>query len=373
MVKPVKILLVTPASPFTPRSGAEQRTALLHEALAQEGDVDVLLLEPGDKTMVESSPDPRIIARARWRSLPLGIAKYRPDEVLTRQINQVAPLDRYDLIVSRYLNPLCKLRLPPGVRTLVDLDDWGYHYGGQAWWTPKGALTRAKSAYAKALARRQLKRFDAFFFVSERDRASEPGVKGTVLPNIPFAPPPEPFPQSDSKNILFVGALWYGPNREGIQHFLKHCWGRIRAAVPDATLTLVGAAPQALRAEWENHPGVRAPGYVDSLDAAYREAAFTIAPIYYGGGTNIKILESLAYGRGCVTTPHGADAFITDTAINSGLKISRSDSDFVDICVRWLCDVTARKARTDSLSKSSLDTYSREAFYIKVSQFLRSA
>jgi hypothetical protein len=47
----------------------------------------------------------------------------------------------------------------------------------------------------------------------------------------------------------------------------------------------------------EQHPDVSAPGYINDLGEAGPNAAFTIAPIYSGGGTNIKILESLVYGR----------------------------------------------------------------------------
>lgn len=339
---PNKILLVTPASPFELQSGGQQRTALLYEALSRLHPVDVLLLESGPELAVEDSPDPRIIARARWRSLPLGIAKYRPDKELTRQISQRASLSDYGLIVGRYLNPICKLQLPAKARTLVDLDDWGYHYGGNAWWTPKGILAHAKSTYARILARRQLKRFDAFFFVSARDKASEPCVHSEVLPNIPFAPPAQPFPQTDSKNILFVGALWYGPNRQGIEHFLKHCWPGIRANVPDATLTLAGGASPSVRALWDKHPGVRAPGFVDDLSAAYNDAAFTIAPIDYGGGTNIKILESLAYGRVCVTTPRCANALSGKLFSEVGIVVANNDTAWIKWCTRLLSDKLER-------------------------------
>ena len=358
----MRILLVTPASPFTPRSGAEQRTALLRDALAEKGEVDVLLLEPGDETRVASSPDPRILARACWRNLPLGIAKYRPDETLTRQVNEIAPLVNYDLIVGRYLNPICKLRLPRGVKTLVDLDDWGYRYGGDAWWTPKGAVARAKSAYAKALARAQLRRFDAFFFTSQRDRVKEPGVEGMVLSNVPFSPPAAPLPPTDSKNILFVGALWYGPNRHGIAWFLKHCWPRIRAHVPEATLTLVGAAPEKLRADWERLPGVKAPGFVEDLSAAYRNAAFTIAPIHYGGGTNIKILESLAYGRACVATPHASEAFAQDLVKTGALLVAPDDVAFSDACIQGLRTAGVGREALQDAHEMTARLYSPEAF-----------
>ena len=333
-----RILLVTPASPFAPRSGAQQRSALLHDALRTLGDVDVLLLEADTGPTRLAPPEPGLLAHAYWHTYPLGWGKYRPDTMLADLLAQAGVVpERYDLIVGRYLNPICKLRIPPGIRCVVDLDDWGYHYSAEG----SSFAARLKSAYAAWLARRQLGRFDAYFVVSQRDAAALSGQESTVLPNIPYAPPAQPLAATDSATLLFVGSLWYAPNREGIDRFLARSWPQIRAARPDARLLLVGAAPEAMRRAWEQHAGVRAPGFVDDLAAAYRDAAFSIAPIRSGGGSNIKILESLAYGRACVTTPHCADAFKTELQ-DAGLAVADPDPDFAQRCVDWLNDAPTR-------------------------------
>ncbi|WP_324780176.1 glycosyltransferase [Thiobacillus sedimenti] len=358
------ILLLSPASPFAPRSGAQQRTALLHAALERLGDVDVVLLEPTPGPTRLSPPAPGILAHGLWHQSPLGIGKFAPDDRLQRMLEAGdVDLRRYRVIVSRYLNPASKLRLPRGARTVVDLDDWRYHYGGHA----PAPLARLKSGYAAWLARRQLRRFDAFFFVSRRDQARHPDLSSALLPNIPFDPPGQPFPQSDSTTLLFVGSLWYGPNREGIDRFLAHCWPVIRAARPAARLLLAGAAPPALRAEWERYPGVTAPGFVDDLGEAYRNAALTIAPIHSGGGTNIKILESIAYGRACVTTPHCAEAFQADLA-GAGLGVARDESEFAGLCLAWL-GAPGERQRQVERGRALLDRhYTRRVFDERVAQ-----
>jgi glycosyltransferase involved in cell wall biosynthesis len=43
-------------------------------------------------------------------------------------------------------------------------------------------------------------------------------------------------------------------------------------------------------------------GYVDDLAAVYNPSWFTLCPLWTGAGTNIKVLESLAFGRTCVAT-----------------------------------------------------------------------
>ena len=362
MSKP--ILLVSPASPFAPQSGAQQRTALLHGALQNLGEVDVLLLEPTPDTSRLTLPKPGILAHGLWHQRPFGLSKFQPDPALNQALQANGmDLGKYRLIVSRYLNPVCKLLIPPGVRTVIDLDDWGYHYA-------LGTLELAaqfKSAYAAQLAQRQLKRFDAFFFVSQRDQARHPELQSVLLPNIPFHPPAAPFPPSDSNTLLFVGSLWYAPNREGIDRFLARCWPSIKADQPHARLLLAGAAPLAMRQIWERQPDVSAPGFVDDLDAAYRNAAFTIAPIHTGGGTTIKILESLAYGRACVTTPYCAAAFKTDLA-SAGLGIARDDEHFAQRCIDWLTDLDGRRSEAEKGHAQIAKHHTRALFDERVTQ-----
>ena len=365
---PEKILLVSPASPFNPQSGAQQRTALLHDALRALGDVEVLLLEPTAGPSRLEPPKPSVLAHGLWRQRPFGIGKFKPDRSLAQSLEASGvDLGRYRLIVSRYLNPISKLVVPAHVRTVVDLDDWGYHYAPG----PLALAARLKSGYAAWLARRQLPRFDAFFFVSGRDRERHPELQSALLPNIPFNPPAQPFPQADSATLLFVGSLWYAPNREGIDRFLARSWPVIKAVQPQARLLLVGAAPPAVRQAWERHPDVSAPGFVDDLAAAYRDAAFTIAPIYSGGGTNIKVLESLAYGRACVTTPHCADALKPD--MDSGLASAEDDAGFAKLCINWLADVAHRRSEAEKGHGQISVHYSRALFTERVAQLCASS
>jgi glycosyltransferase involved in cell wall biosynthesis len=246
---------------------------------------------------------------------------------------------------------------------VVDLDDWGYRYAPSR----LALAAQLKSIYAAWLAQRQLKRFDAFFFVSQRDQAIHPELKSARLPNIPLNPPARPLPQTDSPTLLFVGSLWYAPNREGIGRFLARCWPSIKAAQPHARLLLAGVAPPAVRQAWGRHPDVSAPGFVEDLGEVYRNAALTIAPIYSGGGTNIKILESLAYGRVCVTTPHCASALESDLA-SIGRGIAQDDAGFAQLCIAWLGNIDSRRNEAEKGHAQIEKHYTRALFVERVTQ-----
>lgn len=102
---PDRILLVSPASPFNPQSGAQQRTALLHEALRTLADVDVLLMEPTAGPSRLETPKPGILAHGLWHQRPLGIGKFKPDNTLNQALKaEGVDLRHYRLTVSRYLN-----------------------------------------------------------------------------------------------------------------------------------------------------------------------------------------------------------------------------------------------------------------------------
>ena len=359
-----RILLVAPCSPFSPRSGAGQRTALLYHALAQICETDVLLVAPtGDAAHAEATVEPRILAALYWKEWRFAANKYRPDAFVNGELSaRGIHLDRYSLIVGKDLNPICKLSIPDNMPTIVDLDDWGKTYSSEGEISLHMILGLIKKRYGLFLARRQLKRFGAFFFVSKRDRDREPRLLSGLLPNIPFSVPGHPVEPASGKNILFVGALWYAPNVDGVNHFIEHCWQRVRSVVPDATLTLVGEAPPAARKKWDDVAGVRAVGFVENLGDAYRSASFSIAPVYFGGGTNIKIIESLAFSRACITTPHGAGAFADDLVARGGLAVAQSDAEFSELCIFMLTHPEERDKQASIGFSEVMVAYNKSVF-----------
>jgi glycosyltransferase involved in cell wall biosynthesis len=134
------------------------------------------------------------------------------------------------------------------------------------------------------------------------------------LPNIPFVaagqrvePPPVP---RDSNVVLLVASLGYKVNLAGLERFIASIWPQIRAAVPDAIFRIVGSGlTEEMKRRWSAVDGVVPIGYVDDLRTAYAEAAFTIVPIFEGGGTKIKVVESLLYGRTAVVASHAHRGF----------------------------------------------------------------
>jgi glycosyltransferase involved in cell wall biosynthesis len=136
--------------------------------------------------------------------------------------------------------------------------------------------------------------------------------------------------------VLFVGQLVYPPNRNGIERFLTRVWPRVLDKVAEARLCLVGATQVGDQQRLEAHPHVEAPGFVDNLEAVYQDSAFSIAPIYAGGGSSIKVLESLAHGRTCVMTDFSLDTFRPHFDGHNDVLAASSDAEMADHCVDLL-------------------------------------
>lgn len=369
-----RILLLTEYSPFTSHSfGGQQRTLLLWNALRELGDVDLLLMEAADDGPCEvPAPDPRIALSVKFRQGPGGVLKFVRDRALSRLVDARLSMPSYQLVCSRYLGPGAKLHFPTGVPVLVDLDDAGYTYAS-AESAVRTMLLQAKSLLRRRLERRVLRRFDRFWFVSARDRERFREVEGGVLPNVPVAIPDAPPEPAHSAMLLFVGALWYGPNVEGVRRFLALIWPRIKKVRPDATLVLAGGASPEVRAGWSSVQGVTAPGFVPDLAALYQQAAFTIVPIYSGGGTNIKVLESLAYQRTCVTTAFVSDAFAPLLRDGEHFAVASDDASFADACIRLLDDAPRREQLAARGRATVQADFSVERFNAAVAREVRLA
>ncbi len=101
---------------------------------------------------------------------------------------------------------------------------------------------------------------------------------------------------AERSGFLFVGRLLEqgAPNWHGLAWFVRECWPLIRAALPDATLSVAGLLhPERPELEGE---GIRLLGPVAELAPLYASARVFVAPIRFAAGVPIKILEATAAG-----------------------------------------------------------------------------
>lgn len=332
----MRILLVAPTAPLDTSFGAAQRTTLLYRALLEHGDVDVVVMKEGPSFAADPGEQSCEVARLTVRPSPWH-AKYRPDGEI-RQWAQGRLRTRYDVVVCRELSTACRFRQVIDAPLIADADDAYYRYVASDRSIAARALSVVKTAARRQATRSALSRFAHVWFASARDQQHFPHAASSVLPNVAPEVAEQPAPRPDMPVILFVGALWYGPNVDAVNWFVSRCWPRIRHSIPNARLRIVGACPVSRRETWTRYEGVECPGFVADLAAEYRAAHFTIAPVRFGGGTQIKTLESLAYGRTAVVSSFVFAGYAKTFASGSSLVVADTPDDMIECCVDLLRD-----------------------------------
>lgn len=175
-------------------------------------------------------------------------------------------------------------------------------------------LLRLERDLVAASEQRQPAWFDATYLISDAEAArlrSRLGPRPAVVEGLPpLLPEPrallrEPF-SGRPPDFAFIGGFDYAPNRDGLDWFLSSCRPAVDAALPGATVTVIGAGtdrglPSA--AAWGDR--VRFRGWVDDLDAELGRSVALLSPLRSGSGVKIKVLEALARGLPVVATPAG--------------------------------------------------------------------
>jgi glycosyltransferase involved in cell wall biosynthesis len=174
---------------------------------------------------------------------------------------------------------------------------------------------RDELSWRKMLAfeTRSIRQFPVCLAVSEQDASLLREVSGDTEVHVVtngvdsrvFAP--EAAGRRTPNTLLFFGTLNYGPNRDGIGWFCRDIWPMIHSARPDARLEIVGIDPPPDVMVLNELPGVKVTGFVPDIRSKLWTATLSIAPLRWGGGTRLKILEALAAGCPTVSTSAGAE------------------------------------------------------------------
>ena len=193
-------------------------------------------------------------------------------------------------------------------------------------------------------------------------REDDAGIFRGLLPGkevVVASPALDPHPGSKAPlpdRCLFVAADNLA-NREGLHWFLEQAWPQVRAANPDAHLHICGTLCKTLTI---TQPGVELLGFVESLDAVYEEASVVIVPLLRGSGVKIKLMEALARGKACVSTPIGAEGI---PALDSCVAIAGTADAFATHVLRLLGDAAARRSLEERAMATVREHFSAEACY----------
>jgi glycosyltransferase involved in cell wall biosynthesis len=155
---------------------------------------------------------------------------------------------------------------------------------------------------------------------------------------VDIAPPPSEAP-GRSRRIGFLASFGHQPNVDAVLYFAREIFPLVRERLPDAEFVVAGKNPPAALVEGEG-AGISCLGFVDDVPAFYGGVDLVVAPIRYGGGIKIKVLEAMACGRPVVTTSVGAEGIAE--ADEEALVVADDPAAFAGAAVALLVDETRR-------------------------------
>jgi len=193
----------------------------------------------------------------------------------------------------------------------VDSQKWLDYAAASA--PPKKWLYAAEGKRLRRTEQRISRLANAVTFVSERESQMvreycDPAKIVTVTFGADlayYAPQPHP----DPSGVVFVGALDYKPNVDGICWFAKSVWPTLRHRAPAAVLKIVGRQPTPAVKELGSIPGVEVVGPVPDVRPHLAAAAVVVAPLMIARGLQNKVLEAMAFGKSVVCSPAALAGF----------------------------------------------------------------
>ena len=191
------------------------------------------------------------------------------------------------------------------------------------------------------------KKFDINFTVSQDDKELLqeliPGCRIEVIPN---GVDTDYFRREDIQpspgTLVFAGGMNWYPNRDAILHFCREIWPLLKKGFPEISLTVVGAQPPRELLELaERDPKIVATGFVDDVRPYFANAEVYICPMRDGGGTRLKILDTLSMSTALVSTTIGCEGIKVTPETN--VLIADTPVEFVTQVKRVFQDPELRK------------------------------
>jgi glycosyltransferase involved in cell wall biosynthesis len=398
----VRSLVIARVEPWPIDRGSRIRVVSTVRALSTTGAVDLVGLTSDSVSGVHDAPDGEPISQ--WHAIRMNIERSAlvrsgrlvlgaaPRALAVQDLAETRAQLRtwtdqpYDLIWFYRAEALAIANPDMGRPVIVDLDDLDYvkiesnrgAIGGKDGRREGGFLREQAKRFVESregprwwkLQRAMAHRARLALLAShvDRDRLGVSGVE--VLPNTYPRPVRVPGPQQAAVGqiLLFVGHLGYAPNRDAVRYLSRDIVPLVRAGGCTAEFRVVGGGGEQLESEC---PNVVFSGSLESVGPQLAEADLVVAPLRFGSGTRMKILEAFANHIPVVATSLGAEGLHARDGHH--LVLADDPRAFADACRRLLRDRELRETLAAAAYELWLEHYSPEVFTARVRELVDHA
>lgn len=233
---------------------------------------------------------------------PLTLSFFDSPELRARLASLVAD-ERFDAAIvyssamAPYLDAFPRL---PAILDMVDVDSakWAQYSRFAPWpLRPVYALeARRLRAYEAALARRFPRVVLATGGEVRQLHAFAPEARAVAVPNGVDLDFFRPFhlPKAEHPTLVFTGQMDYFANVDGVVHFARRIFPRLRRRFPNLEFLIVGRSPNGRVRALGDLPGVTVTGAVGDVRPFLTRAWVFVAPLRIAQGIQNKVLEAMA-------------------------------------------------------------------------------
>jgi sugar transferase (PEP-CTERM/EpsH1 system associated) len=321
----MRILYICHRVPYPPDKGDKIRAFHQIRALARRHRVHLLTLADGPVPdlaplealceRVEVFPVNRPMAFARsflglLRPRPLTLAFFASAEMADR-VRELARRERYDAVVGYSSSVGPYLDLMPGVPRVMDMVDVD-----SAKWAQYARFAPLPLRPVYSLEARRLRAYEAELAARVDRVVLATGAEARLLQS--FAPhakvsavangvdldffQPLDLPKAPRPTLVFTGQMDYFANVDGVVHFARGVFPRLRQRLPDLELLVVGRSPAPAVRDLGDLPGVQVTGAVGDVRPFLTRAWVFVAPLRIAQGVQNKVLEAMASNLPVVCT-----------------------------------------------------------------------
>jgi sugar transferase (PEP-CTERM/EpsH1 system associated) len=232
----------------------------------------------------------------------------------------------------------------------IDSDKW-LQYSLDAKF-PMKQVYHVENIRLQAYEKRVYRAFDASFVVSDLEKSSflkifpeahDLAVIKNGVDTTYFAPAqgPENTFKTDNPSLVFIGAMDYHANVDGVCWFCHEILPILLTTFPGLQFNIVGRNPAPAVKKLAAMQNVQVIGDVEDIRPWYRKADVFVVPLRKGRGVQNKVLEAMAMGRPVVSTSRANGGVSAKDGAH--LMLADSPADFADVVKVLLQDEGRRK------------------------------
>jgi glycosyltransferase involved in cell wall biosynthesis len=365
----MNVLFLSRWFPDPPNNGSKIRIYHLLQGLSQQHDVTFLSFSDrqvpdrdrkspflcSEIQVVPWKPYDKKSAKARlgfFSSTPRSLVDtYSPE--MDSRIREVIKTRKIDIVVASQLSMASYYPSFQGVPALFEELELGLFHQQLTLWPGLRKRLQARLSWFK-LKKYLSKLLDAFgggTVVSAEeyrilaDQFGKHKSKIHILPNFINTDDYQNIVAHKRQNhLIFSGSFSYLPNYHAMLWFIRDVFPLVLSQLPDAQLIITGDPGAYPLPESKN---VTHAGYVEDVKSLIASCDISLAPLWFGGGTRLKIVEAMAIGTPVIATSKGAEGL----QVQDGKHILIADKP--DEFARYVIDLLREPGLRSRLSENA--------------------